>query len=134
MGQDSTFGIDPLSIGMDIRVARAFAACCGVNLAFAALGVCGFFSRKGGFSHARVGFPHARVDFSHASWKRLVFKMEQRTSTFGVNPESNGMDFRAARAFATCCGVNLAFAAWGLWVFCQRRFFVTQRVVFSHAS
>jgi hypothetical protein len=56
MGQDSTFGIDPLSIGMDIRVARAFAACCGVNLAFAALGVCGFFSRKGGFSSRTDGF------------------------------------------------------------------------------
>jgi hypothetical protein len=56
MGQDSTFGIDPLSIGMDIRVARAFAACCGVNLAFAALGVCGFFSRKGGFSSRTGGF------------------------------------------------------------------------------
>jgi len=56
MGQDSTFGIDPLSIGMDIRVARAFAACCGVNLAFAALGVCGFSSRKGGFSSRKGGF------------------------------------------------------------------------------
>jgi hypothetical protein len=56
MGQDSTFGIDPLSIGMDIRLARAFAACCGVNLAFAALGVCGFFSRKGGFSSRKGGF------------------------------------------------------------------------------
>jgi hypothetical protein len=56
MGQDSTFGIDPLSIGMDIRGARAFAACCGVNLAFAALGVCGFFSRKGGFFSRTGGF------------------------------------------------------------------------------
>jgi hypothetical protein len=53
--------------------------------------------------------------------------MEQRTSTFGVNPESNGMDFRAARAFATCCGVNLAFAAWGVW------FFMTTKV-YCHAT
>jgi hypothetical protein len=48
----------------------------------------------------------------------VLFEMVQ-DSTFGVNPESNRIDVRAAGEFASCYGVNLAFAAFGCGLFLQ---------------
>jgi hypothetical protein len=46
MGQDSTFGVNPEWIRIDVRTAEEFATCCGVNLAASAFGGAGFFSKQ----------------------------------------------------------------------------------------
>ena len=46
----------------------------------------------------------------------MLFKMVQ-DGTFGVTPASSRMDVQVAGEFASCCGVNLAFAALGVWFF-----------------
>ncbi len=63
-----------------------------------------------------------------ARWARQVRKGELREYSsqngqrkyFGVSPCTLRLDVRAGKAFASCCGVNLAFAAFffggGVWV------------------
>jgi hypothetical protein len=46
----------------------------------------------------------------------LAFSEMVLEGTFGVNRKSICIEISAAKVFATCCGVNLAFAwFWGFW-------------------
>jgi hypothetical protein len=66
------------------------------------------FSRIGLRRDPEIGF----FVRSCAELRLGFFKLAQGI-TFGVNAEAFRIDVRAAKDFATCCGVNLAVAALG---------------------
>jgi hypothetical protein len=102
MEQEEYFRVNRERSRVDSRLAGEHAACCGVNLAFAALERVFFFPQ--------AVKPCLFEAPSFSAGGEVAPKMEQE-EYFRVNREWSRVDGRLAEDQASCCGVNLAFAA-----------------------